>query len=137
MLTSPAHAKRRHSLNSSGHVFLKFLRFQVCPNNLANAIFFYIQSRCFVSLPTNIGTFIKNPFHTSTFIIKRHLPSCQSEFVKKATIYNSGPPRNSSPKKFLRFAFKAVLRCMGGDISAVVASASRRPRTFGVLSEGR
>ena len=25
---------------------------------------------------------------------------------------------------------KAVLRCMGGDMSAVVASASRRPRTF-------
>ena len=32
---------------------------------------------------------------------------------------------------------KAVLRCMGGDISAVVPSASRRPRTFGVLSVGR
>ena len=32
---------------------------------------------------------------------------------------------------------KAVLRCMGGDLSAVVPSASRRPRTFGVLSEGR
>ena len=39
--------------------------------------------------------------------------------------------------KAKRLAFKAVLRCMGGDISAVVPSASRRPRTFGVLSEGR
>ena len=28
--------------------------------------------------------------------IKRHLPSCQSKFVKKATIYNSGPPQDSS-----------------------------------------
>ena len=27
--------------------------------------------------------------------------------------------------------------CMGGDISAVVPSASRRPRTFSVLSVGR
>ena len=56
---------------------------------------------------------------------------------QKATIYNSGPPRNSRGKAFLRFAFKAVLRCMGGDLSAVVPSASRRPRTFGVLNEGR
>ena len=31
--------------------------------------------------------------------------------------------------KAKRLAFKACLRCMGGDISAVVASASRRPRT--------
>ena len=57
---------------------------------------------------------------------------------QKATIYNSGPPRNSSlSTKVKRFAFKACLRCMGGDLSAVVASASRCPRTFGVLSEGR
>ena len=33
--------------------------------------------------------------------------------------------------------FKAVLRCMGGDLIAAVSSASRRPRTFGVLSVGR
>ena len=46
------------------------------------------------------------------------------------TIYNSGTPRNSSlSTKVKRFAFKAFLRSMGGDISAVVASASRRPRT--------
>ena len=30
--------------------------------------------------------------------------------------------------KVKRFAFKACLRCMGGDLSAVVASTSRRPR---------
>ena len=48
---------------------------------------------------------------------------------QKTTIYNSGPPRNSSlSTKVKRFAFKACLRCMGGDLSAVVASASRRPR---------
>ena len=41
------------------------------------------------------------------------------------------------PGKAKRLAFKAVLRCMGGDLSAVVPSASRRPRTFGVLSAGR
>ena len=47
---------------------------------------------------------------------------------QKTTIYNSGPPRNSSlSMKVKRFAFKACLRCMGGDLSAVVASASRRP----------
>ena len=64
------------------------------------------------------------------FIQNRHLPSCQNKFVKKATIYNSGPPRNSSlSAKVKRFAFKACLRCMGGDLSAVVASTSRRPRT--------
>jgi len=34
-------------------------------------------------------------------------------------------------------SLKAVLRCMGGDLSAVVASASRRPRMFVVLSEDR
>ena len=46
------------------------------------------------------------------------------------TIYNFGPPRNSSlSTKVKRFAFKAVLRCMGGNLSAVVASVSRRPRT--------
>ena len=46
------------------------------------------------------------------------------------TIYNSGPPRNSSlSTKVKRFAFKACLRCMGGDLGAVVASASSRPRT--------
>ena len=32
-------------------------------------------------------------------------------------------------RKAKRLAFKAVLRCMGGDLSAVIASASRRPRT--------
>ena len=49
---------------------------------------------------------------------------------QKTTIYNSGPPRNSSlSTKVKRFAFKACLRCMGGDLSAVVASTSRRPRT--------
>ena len=49
---------------------------------------------------------------------------------QKATIYNSGSPRNSSfSTKAKRLAFKAVLRCMGGDLSAVIASASRRPRT--------
>ena len=42
---------------------------------------------------------------------------------KNATIYNSGPPRNSSlSTKVKRFAYKAVLRSMGGDISTVVAS---------------
>ena len=47
---------------------------------------------------------------------------------QKATIYNSGPPRNSSlSTKVKRFAFKACLRCMDGDFSAVVRRASRRP----------
>ena len=51
-------------------------------------------------------------------------------YGQKATIYNSGPPRNSSlSTKVKRLALKAVLRCMGGDISAVVSSASRLPRT--------
>ena len=36
---------------------------------------------------------------------------------------------SSFHRKAKRLAFKAVLRCMGGDLSAVVASASRRPRT--------
>ena len=36
---------------------------------------------------------------------------------------------SSFHRKAKRLAFKAVLRCMGGDISAVVASPSRRPRT--------
>ena len=31
-----------------------------------------------------------------TIFPKWHLPSCQSKFVKKATIYNSGPPQDSS-----------------------------------------
>ena len=49
---------------------------------------------------------------------------------QKTTIYNFGPPRNSSlSTKVKRFAFKAYLRSMGGDICAVVARASRRPRT--------
>ena len=62
-----------------------------------------------------------------------HFPYGQS-----ATIYNSGPPRNSSlSTKVKRFAFKACLRCKGGDLSAEVASTSRRPRTFSYLSVGR
>ena len=44
---------------------------------------------------------------------------------------------SSFHRKAKRLAFKAVLQCIGGDLSAVVDSASRRPRTFGVLSEGR
>ena len=40
-------------------------------------------------------------------------------------------------QKAKRLASKAVLRVQGGDLSAVVPSASRRPRTFGVLSVGR
>ena len=36
---------------------------------------------------------------------------------------------SSFHRKAKRLAFKAVLRCMGGDLSAVIASASRRPRT--------
>ena len=64
--------------------------------------------------------------------------TCSLPCGLKATIYNSGPPRNSSlSTKVKRFAFKACLRCMGGDISAVVSSASRLPRTFVLLSVGR
>lgn len=60
--------------------------------------------------------------------------TCPLPFGQKATIYNSGPPRNSSlSTKVKRFAFKAVLRCTGGDLSVVVLSASRRPRTFSCL----
>ena len=52
------------------------------------------------------------------------------ESHRRRPIYYSGPPRNSSlSTKVKRFAFKACLRCMGGDISAVVPSASRLPRT--------
>ena len=39
--------------------------------------------------------------------------------------------------KAKRLAFKAVLRCKGGDISAVVPSASRRPLTFSCFRVGR
>ena len=62
----------------------------------------------------------------------RHIISgtCPLPYGQKTTIYDSGTPRNSSlSTKVKRFAFKACLRCMGGDISVVVASASRRPRT--------
>ena len=63
--------------------------------------------------------------------------TCPLPCGQKATIYNSGPPRNSSlSMKVKRFAFKAVLRCMGGDLSAEVARASRCPRTFLLLSVG-
>ena len=59
------------------------------------------------------------------------------ESHQRRAIYYFGPPRNSSlSTKVKRFAFKAVLRCKGGDLSAVVPSASRRPRTFAVLSVG-
>ncbi len=57
---------------------------------------------------------------------------------QRRAIYYYGPPRNSSLSlKVKRFAFKAVLRCKGGDLSDVVDSASRRPRTFVLLSVGR
>ena len=54
-------------------------------------------------------------------------------------IYDSGPPQDSSlfTEKPRDLPPKAVLRCMGGDLSVAVSSASRRPRTFGVLSVGR
>ena len=50
---------------------------------------------------------------------------------QKTTIYNSGPLQDSRlfSKKPRDLPSKAVLRCMGGDLSAVIASASRRPRT--------
>ena len=52
------------------------------------------------------------------------------ESHQRQAIHYFGPPRNFSlSTKVKRFAFKAVLRCMGDDISTVVASASRRPRT--------
>ncbi len=61
------------------------------------------------------------------------------ESHRRRPIYYYGPPQDSSPfyQKAKRLAFKAVLRCMAGDISAVVSSASRRPQTFGVLNAGR
>ena len=64
---------------------------------------------------TNILNYIlKYVTKLPIFIDKRHLPSCQNRFVKKATIYNSGPPRNSSlSTKVKRFAFKACLRVHG------------------------
>ena len=50
---------------------------------------------------------------------------------QKATIYNSGLPQDS--RHFYKMPRDLPLRqssgCMGGDLSAVVASASRRPRT--------
>ena len=65
-----------------------------------------------------------------TLIEKRSRPLAKTSLSRRRPIYYSGPPRNSSlSMKVKRFAFKAVLRCKGGDISAVVASASRRPRT--------
>ena len=61
------------------------------------------------------------------------------ESHRRRPIYYSGPAQDSRlfSKKPRELPSKAVLRCMGGDLSAVVPSASRRPRTFGVLSVGQ
>ena len=65
------------------------------------------------------------------FYLKRSRPRVFLRKPYRRAIYNFGPPRNSSlSTKVKRFAFKASLRCMGCDLSAVVPSASRRPRTF-------
>ena len=66
-------------------------------------------------------------------------PCCQNKFVKNATIYYSGPPQDSSLStgKSRDLPSKAVLRCIGGDLSAVVPSASRRPRPSFCLRVGR
>ena len=63
-----------------------------------------------------------------TLIEKRSRPLAKTSLSRRRPIYYSGPPRNSSlSMKVKRFAFKAVLRCMSGDLCAVVASVSRRP----------
>ena len=71
--------------------------------------------------------------------IKAVLPSMSFyESHRRRPIYYSGPPRNSSlSTKVKRFAFKTVLWCKGGDLSAVVPGASRRSRTFSCLRVGR
>ena len=48
----------------------------------------------------------------------------------RRAIHNSGPPQDSRlfTEKPRDLPSKAVLRCMGGDLSAVIPSASRRPR---------
>ena len=80
-----------------------------------------------------------NPYSQPFYLIKAALVLFRPQADRQKTIiYYSGPPQDSSLfSKAKRLAFKAVLRCMGGDISAVVAGASRRPRTFVLLSIGR
>ena len=63
--------------------------------------------------------------------IKRHLPSADSTRSAEGNylLLRTAARLSSFHGKAKRLAFQAVLRCMGGDISAVVASTSRRPRT--------
>jgi len=74
------------------------------------------------------------------FYLKRSRPRClSSKAIIGELSIDSGPPQDSSLffKKPRDLPPKAVLRCMGGDLSAAVSIASRRPRTFGVLSVDR
>ena len=88
---------------------------------------------------TNILNYIlKYVTKLAIFIDKRHLPSCQNKFVKKATIYNSGPPRNSSlSTKVKRFAIKACLRVHGRRPLCSSRQCKSPPSSVKVLSEGR
>ena len=65
------------------------------------------------------------------FIEKRHSSSSDRKRIVRRRLSITQDCRKTLvfSQKSQELAFKAVLRCMGGDLSAVLASASRRPRT--------
>ena len=78
-------------------------------------------------------------YQTTRFFINSGLALFDFKKIKEGEL-SITPDRRKTlvfSQKAKRLAFKAVLRCKGGDLSAVVPSASRRPRTFVVLSVGR
>jgi len=82
------------------------------------------------SIPAGQNTIKTNKPHGLSAIShnKRYLPSSlRSE--GNYLLLRTAARLSSFHRKAKRLAFKAVLRCMGGDLSAVIASASRRPRT--------
>ena len=66
-------------------------------------------------------------------------PSLTLSRSKKATylLLRTAARLSSFHRKAKRLAFKAVLRCKGGDLSVVVPIASRRPLTLSCLRVGR
>ena len=121
-------------------MFVKFLRFQVCPNKLANAKNFLFQTTS-VAYAYKVNIFCFKSFVYVLFYYD-YSGLALDAFLRKSSkasylLLRTAARLSSFFQKAKRLAFKAVLRFMGGDISAVVSSASRRPRTFGVLSVSR
>ena len=116
---------------------MKFLRFQVCPNKLANAINFLFQTTS-VAYAHKVNIFCFKSFVYVLFYYD-YSGLALDAFLRKSSkatclLLRVAARLSSFHGKTKRLAFKAILRCMGGDLSAVVQISSHCPRMFFLLT---